>query len=213
MLLSQPVATYPHLHYPQQQHAHHPTAQQHHVYAPELAYQNPLLLATGYRPIHLPIPQQHQVSAVAAEQQQLALAQQQAAAAAGGGFAPNPNPRLHHQSLPITHRPRRAPRQQHPPQPNMAYQEGTDEYAELQKLSNTYEPEATVGVCYVDATSAVWKLGLRGSEGRLTRSPSLSVLTMDYYRDRSSVSDNRARPSQANMPMLISSTKRRLRCV
>lgn len=149
MLLHQPVATYPHhLQHPQQhqQHPHHPAQQtaQHHVYAPELAYQNPLLLATGYRPIHLPLQQQQQVSAVAAEQQQLALAQQQAAAAAGGGFAPNPNPRLHHQSLPITHRPRRAPRQHHPPQPNMAYQEGTDEYAELQKLSDTYEPEATV---------------------------------------------------------------------
>jgi len=161
MLLRQPAATttYPHhLHHLQQhQQAQHQQQQQqqpsqHHVYAADLAYQNPLLLATGYRPIYLPLQQQQQVSALAAEQQQLALAQQQqeAAAAAAGAFhgLPTPYPRLHHQQPPIAHRPRRAPRQQpHQPQTaSMAYQEGTDEYAELQKLSNSYEPEATVRI-------------------------------------------------------------------
>lgn len=106
----------------------------HHAYAPQVAhhahYHDPATLAAlGYRPLHLPLQQHH-----SAEQQQ-----QQLSLAAAGFHNPSFRP-SHYPALPL--RTRQQTRRQ---QQIMAYAGQSDEdLAELQKLSNEYEPEVTV---------------------------------------------------------------------
>ena len=112
----------------------------HHAFQPHLPqYHEPTYasLAAGYRPLQLPLqPQLHLVEQQ--QQQQLALA----------GLH-NPNLRHHHA---IPHRPRQTRQQT----ANMAFQQTSDEeLAELQKLSNEYEPEVTVGFAL---RSVLWLL-------------------------------------------------------
>lgn len=117
---SQPVATASNYYH------HH-----HHAYAPHASHQlyhDPDLALLGYRPLQLPLQQPHAHHST--EQQQLPVA----------GFHHYPNFRPQH-SLP--HRTRQQTRRQQ----TMAYQDDLskdEEYAELQKLSNEYEPEVTV---------------------------------------------------------------------
>lgn len=107
-----------------------PVATVSHFYAyhPHEPYHDPALASLAYRPLQLPLQQSERYS-----QQQLALA------AATNGFQ-QPNFRLHH--LPL--RTRQQTRQARA----MAsfQQQGTteEELAELQKLSNEYEPDVTV---------------------------------------------------------------------
>lgn len=106
-----------------------------HAYPPQTAHQGQYhdpaaLVSLGYRPLQLPFQQQHQQSV--AEQQQLSLA--------AAGFH-NPSFRPHHQqALPL--RTRQQTRRQ---AQAMAYaQQSEEDLAELQKMSNEYEPEVTV---------------------------------------------------------------------
>ncbi|KAK0253740.1 hypothetical protein LTS09_011318 [Friedmanniomyces endolithicus] len=117
----------------------------HHLYAQQAAhaqiqYHDPIVTPVGYRPLHLPLQQQQQQQHHLAAEQQLSLA---------GSFH-NPHFRPHHQQqqqqqqqqfhqhiLPL--RVRQQVRMQ-----EMAIQGQSDEeFAELQKLSNEYEPEVT----------------------------------------------------------------------
>ena len=102
----------------------------HYAYAPQAAhgqYHEPLLASLGYRPLQLPL--QH-----SAEQHQ-----QQRSLAAAGFHSPNFRPH-HHQGLPLRTRAQTRRQQQ-----AMAYQQQSEQdLAELQKLSNEYEPEVTV---------------------------------------------------------------------
>ncbi|KAK1030441.1 hypothetical protein LTR33_017096, partial [Friedmanniomyces endolithicus] len=116
----------------------------HHLYAQQAAhaqiqYHDPTATPVGYRPLHLPLQQQQQQQHLLAAEQQLSLA---------GSFH-NPHFRPHHQQqqqqqqqfhqhiLPL--RVRQQVRMQ-----DMAIQGQSDvEFAELQKLSNEYEPEVT----------------------------------------------------------------------
>ena len=133
----QPVATASH-YYHQPHHAyggshavhHHPADQQ----SQQLQqYHDPGFASLGYRPLQLPLQQQQQSPI----DQRLSLAT--------AGYQ-TPNFRHDHQTsaLPLRTRrqTRRTTRQQ---QVTMTYQQTPeDELAELQKLSNEYEPEATV---------------------------------------------------------------------
>lgn len=125
----------------------------HHAYAPHAAhghhYHDPAAFTSvGYRPLQLPL--QHNAD------QQLSLAHQ-------AGFH-NPNFRPHQQQHVLPVRTRQQGRQQ---QAAMAYPQQTDEeLAELQKLSNEYEPEVTV------------------SEGSLSLGDDHEALTMIIFRDR-----------------------------
>lgn len=106
------------------------TASPFYAYHPHEHYHDPALASLAYRPLQLPLQQSERYP----QRQQLSLA-----AVPNGGFQ-QPNFRLHH--LPV--RTRQQTRQARA----MAsfQQQGTteEELAELQKLSNEYEPEVTV---------------------------------------------------------------------
>jgi hypothetical protein len=136
MMNRQPVATassyYTHAYAPSQQQAHG------HYHDPAAAY-----VSVGYRPLQLPLQQHQQLQHQGAEQQ----------LAASSFHTPNFRPHqlpqqqtVVQQALPVRTRAQlRHQRQQQ--QQIMAYQEqNADELAELQKLSNEYQPEVTVRV-------------------------------------------------------------------
>ncbi|KAK3670729.1 hypothetical protein LTR78_009421 [Recurvomyces mirabilis] len=114
-----------------------------HLYAPQLAhghYHDPAYTSVGYRPLQLPTQQvqQQQYAEQQHQQQQLSLA------AAGYHHHPayQAQAQQHSQGQVLPVRTRQQARQQ---QQVMAYQEQTpEELAELQKLSNEYQPE-TIG--------------------------------------------------------------------
>lgn len=109
------------------------TASHFYTYLPHEHYHDPSLASLAYRPLQLPLQLSERQSS---QLQQLSLA----AATTNAGFQQS-NLRLHHQ-LPFH------VRQQARPARTMAsfQQQGTtdEELAELQKLSNEYEPEVTV---------------------------------------------------------------------
>ncbi|TKA71516.1 hypothetical protein B0A55_06112 [Friedmanniomyces simplex] len=118
---------------------HPPTASNYyyHPYAQQAAYgqyHDPAFTSVGYRPLQLPLQQQQQHHHHSAGQQQLSLA--------AGFHNPNFRPHqqqqhFHQQILPV--RTRQQVRMQ-----AMGFQgQSEEELAELQKLSNEYEPEVT----------------------------------------------------------------------
>lgn len=120
-MTSQPIATASH------PHAHHFYAYQpHHPY-----YHDPALASLAYRPPHVPL--QHQASSE--HQHQLSLA------AASGFHHPTFQQQQHYAP-----RTRQHTRQARAMAASFGQAQGTseEELAELQKLSNEYEPEATV---------------------------------------------------------------------
>lgn len=126
MRARQPVFTSPSVYYTY----HHPPAQ----------YHDPAFPSLAYRPLHVPL--QHPLSTAAAEQHQHQLS----LAAAVSGFEQQ---RL--QQVPLYHHHQQQHPQQIPirtrdqPRKMASTYQGTDEeLAELQKLSNEYEPEVTV---------------------------------------------------------------------
>ena len=112
------------------------TASHFYPYPPHEHYHDPTLASLAYRPLHLPLQQSesHRYS-----QQQLPLA-----AVPNGFEQPNFRPHHHHLALRTRQQTRQARAMASFPQ-----QQGTtdEELAELQKLSNEYEPEVTVSVC------------------------------------------------------------------
>ena len=119
-----------------------PVATASHYYAyqqPHQHYHDPALASLAYRPLQLPLQQQH----AAVEQQQ----QQQLSLAATSGFhrpihASPPNFELPPPQLAL--RTRQQTRQARTMAQFQQQSTTDEELAELQKLSNEYEPEVTV---------------------------------------------------------------------
>lgn len=149
-----------HHHQQQPQHHHHHLlhsqqhALHHDVYAPQPQHYAPLQLGSAYRPLQIPLQQQHSSPVVAPEQQQhqqLALAQQQATTPAfqPRTQAPDPGLQLLHHNVNHSQHPVQAAysqRRERSQQSSMAYQPSDEEMAEMQRLSAAYETDHTVGV-------------------------------------------------------------------
>ena len=117
-----------------------PIATPSHFYAyhPHEHYHEPALASLAYRPLQFTLQQSERHSQQ--QQQQLSLA------AVPNGFQ-QPNFRLHH------HHPVRTRQQTRQARAMASFQQqGTteEEFAELQKLSNEYEPEVTVRLLMFD---------------------------------------------------------------
>ena len=162
------------------------TASSYYALQPHQHYHDPALASLAYRPLQLPL-QQH-----AAAEQQLSLA-------AASGFHQTDYRQHHGLPLRITRQQTRQARAM----ASFQQQSTTDEeVAELQKLSNEYEPEVTV--CFRHVTL--------GDDFKVPAPEIISSAdNTSAHRDRLWVNANRARLSQRSMRLRIPSSKRRLR--